>query len=704
MPLRTPSPILPLARTPVLRYVLWCFTVMILLWACDAYQHPELEPRQVGWKPDRDLTTYLDTTARMNQLEEIGGVKAQLDSLLEWTDLLNYYHKEEALYYANKAYELAVARGHRFSQSLAMYYRALLKGRMQIFGEGTEDALADVIISKKLITDTDDPVWRIRINSLLGYLYWRTRRLESSNVDSARYYVNLALNLTEVTEVPGIELNYLKSQLNLDLARSYMYSDTAKAMPLFEQAIEQAQAAANPVLESAIWQMLGVYYKSNDQYDLADSVLNQSVALLTSVGDQLNIVSVYQKLADLRNYQFVDSWDTTYYHASMEYLDKCLAIPHENLYYTYELFAYNYDEYLYLSGDPPSRYSAEGDSAIVYYNKALVEAKKEGDLSTMEYMVINIGTVCEHRERLTGGDCKELLGDQDYKEYLNSNYAALVENMRDKQQESNERIREAESRLTQTVNDRRMTIAWITGAAGLVMSILVFLLLLQGQRNQRLQARMEALRAQINPHFMSNSLNAIEHLVNMDRRKEASKYLIHFSRLTRKLLNSSRDPVTSLADELTTLKHFLALEQLRFRDKLSYTITVEEGLDAQQIEVPALILQPYVENAILHGIKPKSEPSLLKIRVNRSDAHLECYIEDDGIGRKKAAELKAQSALKKQHQSQGMKITEERLAMIGKTKGAKVQIVDLQHSDGTAAGTQVIVRFPYRLISAPKNP
>lgn len=674
------------------------------LFSCTSYQHPDLSPRQVGWQPDRDLTPYLDTLSQMAKLEQIRGTKNKLDTLLEWTDLLNLYHREEALFYAGKAYELAVAGGQRFSQALAMYYRALLKSRFRYFGEGIDDALADAVISKKLTEPTDEIDWQIRINGLLGFLYFKNRRLERAFIDTARNYTIVALEQTTNAPISEKESSYLKAQLYLDLAVTYASKDSLRAISLFQEGISNAQLSGNKALESAIWRELGDMHKVKENYSLADSILSISKNLAIAANDLNNLADRFQQLADVKNYQFVETRDTSFYNESMAYLQKCLTLPHRNLYYTYELMAYNFDEYVYLNGSPPRSYVVEGDSAIVYYQKALEEAQKEGDLDIMKYMVINIGAMCDLKKQLTGVDCEELLKNQDYKEYLNQNYTALIEKMRDELYLSNARIRGTELRLEQSISRRRVTTTWLISGGGLIVAGLVFLLVLQRQRNKRLQARMEALRAQINPHFMSNSLNAIENLVNMNERAAASKYLIHFSRLTRKLLSSSRNPMTSLNSELQTLKHFLALEQLRFRDKLTYQIEVASAINADQVEVPALILQPYVENAILHGIKPKNSPGEVKIQIEKQKDKLLCIIEDDGVGRKKAQEIKAQSVLKQKHQSEGMKITEERLKMISQTKGAKVKIIDLYASNGAAVGTRVEVILPFKVRKLDSNP
>ena len=118
-------------------------------------------------------------------------------------------------------------------------------------------------------------------------------------------------------------------------------------------------------------------------------------------------------------------------------------------------------------------------------------------------------------------------------------------------------------------------------------------------------------------------------------------------------------------------------------------------MDAEQWAIPSLLLQPYVENAILHGIKPKDGPGRVVVKAKQNDRYLICIIEDDGIGREKARELKAKSVLA-QHKSQGMKITEERLRTIGKVKGSKVEIIDLFDEEGKARGTQVVLQIPLK--------
>ena len=209
------------------------------------------------------------------------------------------------------------------------------------------------------------------------------------------------------------------------------------------------------------------------------------------------------------------------------------------------------------------------------------------------------------------------------------------------------------------------------------------------------------MRTQINPHFVANSLNAIESLINLGKSKAAAKYLVHFSRLSRQIQNSSKTATISLAQEVKTLKHFLVLEQLRFRDKLSYEIQVAPTINQNLIMVPALVLQPYVENAIWHGLKPKAAGGHILIKVSKIGNVLSYCIEDNGIGRVKSKKIQAASVLK--DKSMGKQITKAHLKAMIRIKGTQVAIQDLVDKDGQACGTKTTIRFPYKLKACKKQ-
>ncbi|HET7899102.1 MAG TPA: histidine kinase, partial [Flavisolibacter sp.] len=178
---------------------------------------------------------------------------------------------------------------------------------------------------------------------------------------------------------------------------------------------------------------------------------------------------------------------------------------------------------------------------------------------------------------------------------------------------------------------------------------------------------------------------------------QASEYLTKFSRLVRLILQNSQSALISLERELEALQLYLELEALRFDHHFVYTISADDDLDPEMIKVPPLLLQPYVENAIWHGLMHKDEKGHVGIAISAEDHLLLCRISDDGIGRKKAAELKSKSA--SLHKSMGLQITADRIAMLQQqSKGkASITINDLVLPDGSAGGTEVLLRIPVTL-------
>jgi sensor histidine kinase YesM len=153
------------------------------------------------------------------------------------------------------------------------------------------------------------------------------------------------------------------------------------------------------------------------------------------------------------------------------------------------------------------------------------------------------------------------------------------------------------------------------------------------------ELEMQALRAQMNPHFVFNSLNSINRFILKKQGAEASEYLTKFSKLIRMILNSSANVAVSLAEDLEALRLYLELESLRFDNKFNYKIECDPEMDADQIQVPPMLLQPFVENAIWHGLMNKEGEGHVWINISQENSTLLCTITDDGIGRKKAAEL-----------------------------------------------------------------
>ena len=207
------------------------------------------------------------------------------------------------------------------------------------------------------------------------------------------------------------------------------------------------------------------------------------------------------------------------------------------------------------------------------------------------------------------------------------------------------------------------------------------------QRAKELE--IQALRSQMNPHFIFNCLNAINRFILGHETEAASDYLTKFSRLMRMIMNHSRHSYISLAEEIEILRLYLDMERLRFKDAFDYRIIVSEDIDTDEIRIPPLLVQPFVENAVWHGLMNKDDRGSLTITMTATEDLLTCVIRDDGVGRRRAAILKSKSVEK--HKSMGMQITAERMAVYTGIDASKpfFEIEDLYDEHGEPAGTQV---------------
>ena len=210
------------------------------------------------------------------------------------------------------------------------------------------------------------------------------------------------------------------------------------------------------------------------------------------------------------------------------------------------------------------------------------------------------------------------------------------------------------------------------------------------------ELEQKALRLQMNPHFIFNSLNSIQSYIVSNDTENAINYLAKFSQLMRLILTSSREAIIPVSQEISLLKHYLELENMRFRNRFAYEIRVDSKMDVEYMGIPPMIIQPYVENAIIHGFMNKKSGSCnLLIQLWEKENQLMVVVEDNGIGRERAAEIKAQSGLTQK--SQGIVITKERLDILNSKMKNKisVEIDDLKDADGNAAGTRVKLFIPF---------
>ncbi len=203
---------------------------------------------------------------------------------------------------------------------------------------------------------------------------------------------------------------------------------------------------------------------------------------------------------------------------------------------------------------------------------------------------------------------------------------------------------------------------------------------------------LKSLRSQMNPHFIFNALNSVNQFIAKNDERTANRFLSDFSRLMRLVLENSQKDFVSLSKEINIIQLYIKLEHNRFRDQFEYTLDIDESIDADDIEIPPMLIQPYIENAVWHGLRYKETFGMLKIELKKINDNIHIIIEDNGIGRKQSQLLKTKHQQKSE--STGVKNTQNRLQIINKVYKKKFQlyISDLE-TDQT--GTRVELYFPY---------
>ncbi|MDX1479909.1 MAG: histidine kinase, partial [Saprospiraceae bacterium] len=208
------------------------------------------------------------------------------------------------------------------------------------------------------------------------------------------------------------------------------------------------------------------------------------------------------------------------------------------------------------------------------------------------------------------------------------------------------------------------------------------------------ELELKALRSQMNPHFMFNSLNSIKDYILHAQPEKAAEYLSDFAHLIRMILQHSREKTVTLHQELETLMLYIELEQMRFEHSFDFNCIVDDGIDMHDVHIPPMLLQPYIENAIWHGLMHKEGQGLLILEFRRQGTSVLCIVDDNGVGRQRAAELKSLSATR--YKSMGMGITRDRIEIMNRmdSLGISVEIEDKQDADGNANGTRVTLTSP----------
>jgi len=293
------------------------------------------------------------------------------------------------------------------------------------------------------------------------------------------------------------------------------------------------------------------------------------------------------------------------------------------------------------------------------YNLALekgktIEAKKSLELLTEQYLK-------EKNYKKSIDLYKDFLQKLDYLIQSDSTLIdAKIFQITDDKIKQLEKEKELKDRLIQEKNTFNFVLI-----ISVILMMLLLLLIIKALYANKIKGRkiaLQSLRREMNPHFIFNSLNSVNQFIAQNNELEANKFLTSYSKLMRNVMENSNKDFIKLNKEIELLKEYLELEHLRFGDKFSYKITVDEAIDPETISIPNMLIQPHVENAIWHGLRYKEGKGLLELSFSLKDNCLLITIEDDGIGLKKSREIKTEN--QKMHQSRGLTNVGERIELL----------------------------------------
>ncbi|NQV02965.1 MAG: histidine kinase, partial [Bacteroidia bacterium] len=346
----------------------------------------------------------------------------------------------------------------------------------------------------------------------------------------------------------------------------------------------------------------------------------------------------------------------------------------------------------------------EYKKAEKYYNKSIDVALETRNMENLRWINLDVSDMY-----LSLGDFKKA-----YYHYVQYNlYNDSLNDMKFQQGLSEARMKfdvdqqqkELEVLTLKLSNQRNLTYGF---AAFIFLFVVVGLLIIRqfrlsakrriSEMNQRIAEMTQAnLRQQMNPHFIFNTLNSIQYYMYQHDKVATNNYLTKFSSLIRKILENSQHTSLPIKDELDALTLYLELEKLRFKEKFSYRLDVDEDIDTLQYKIPTMLIQPYVENAICHGLVTKDGSGYVNIAFSLEYDYIRCVIEDNGIGREAALELRKKRETS--HNSLGTRITESRLDLVNSLYGTSLKVIydDLKDENGAAVGTRVEIHIPMML-------
>ncbi|MFS4445397.1 tetratricopeptide repeat protein [Maribacter sp. 2307UL18-2] len=602
-----------------------------------------------------------DTTAALKYLNNsisLSEQTADVNRLAQaYLALCNHYWKRGNLQRSKEALQLVETKIPLISNKeiVAKFYleKGIVRHREGIYLE----AITNFLEAKSLYEVLKDTLATSKCHNNIGGSYW-----EMDQPDEAlENYLNAMKILKSTKAYNEVSFSRILGNIGLIYRQKNQFKE---ALVYYEKSLRLNRKNNMKLSEAINLQNIGSLYNNIKDFDKALPYFQEAKKVATEIDDKIGILYANHSIGNHYN--------------SLGAYAKGIPILNDNLVLAQELDSN--EEIKNLNKDISEAYEKKGDfkQALTYrktYEKWDDSLTNTSHLQKVKELELRFETSKKDKE-----------------------IAVLTK--------ENE-VQEAKSEREATLRN-----ALLGGLISLIIiGLLLFYTMRQRLKNQKVLAakneevnkaklseklqhlEMKALRAQMNPHFLFNSLNSINTMILNDENENASRYLSKFSKLVRLLLENSEQPMVSLKDEMDMLETYIQLEALRFNNKLDYAITIDKNVDQENTLLPSMVMQPFVENAIWHGLLHKESKGLLTLTIKEEANTLHCSIVDNGVGREKSVTLKKEGGLKKK--SMGIKITVDRLKILTEQKIQDViNIIDLKDENENALGTQVNIQIP----------
>jgi tetratricopeptide (TPR) repeat protein len=634
-----------------------------------------------------------------NELQKKKSDSDQVRTILRLARAMMSIDPDVAMHYADSGMQLARQRQWLTGVGLAYINKARIYRSNGDYAAGLQhaDTSYDIFRAVKWKAAVGDALFEIANNyERLGNY---SKAIEN-NYKALRIYEEIDLK-------PSIAGIYN----NLGIAY-YRLDDYPKAIENYGKALEIDRKLNDKFgIASALDNMASVY-KEQGKIEKVNELNLEAIRIFEEIHDEAAMGRIYINRGNFMQQQ-------NYFDSALSYYRKAITIADKLEIKSTQAFGYGGigEIYLKVANDSPSKNSLPDSlkankpsllkKANEYFTKAYDLSTRMGELSLMMRFAKSLSDT-----RAASGDYKSALAFYD-KAVQHKDSIFNDENKRKVAALETERVAQVKDKEIQILNKdkalqaseiRRQTQIRnaVLAAVGLAAIFSFFLIRSFTRRRkitfekQMLQTEMKALRAQMNPHFIFNSLHSINKYVMENDKENASEYLAKFAKLMRLVLENSRELEVPLENDLAALELYMQLEALRFGNKFQYSIEIDPNIDKENTLIPPLMLQPFAENAIVHGMKDK-EDGLIKIKIQAAEGNMiKCVVEDNGVGRSSVPVVEETT---KKRKSLGLKIMQERLNVINQLRKAKaaVHIFDLKDAENKPGGLRIELLLPLQL-------